>query len=450
MKKLALIVNREFKSRIKKKSFLILSILSPFVLAALIMAPIVINKANFEVKRVMVFDETNFIVDVLEKNKGSKNHSYFEAPANLEMYDAIEQYDEIADTVVLHIPKNFIKNTAPAVQLFNKNAPGLYLISNVKNDLYDIRKKLIVYSTVKFNLEKFEKNMNSPVQVVFQGQGLHPQLKFYLSFACALLMCLLILIYGMQVLRSVGEEKSSRIVEIIISSVQPITLLKGKIYGVGLAGLLQFGIISFVTCIILWVANASFDIDTGQLLQEQVMLLDGDGNEIAQENKKEVPIPLINKTITAYIYALTDFLPILLLIVPLLFLGGYFLYASFFAVFGALLNEQSDAQTLIFPVLLPIIISIVIGFNVVNNPDSALAFWSSLFPLTAPVVMAARLPFMNFATDWWQLLLCLLLLGASIKISMYFAARIYQTGILMYGQKPSIKTIWKWFKLSKK
>lgn len=447
MSKLGLVVKREFSTRVSKKSFIIISILSPILLGLVIMAPILINKSNFTTTHVLIFDETTIIGDILVEHNSTTNINYHHAPVDLNLDELTERYDEINDTVVLHIPKNFIKNSNPVVQVFNRNSPGLFLITSIKTDLLDIRKKLIVYSTLKLDLQDFEKRIDTDVMVVFQGEGLNPQMKFYLSFSSAMLLYLLIMIYGVQVLKGVQEEKNSRIIEIMISSVKPKILLQGKIVGIGLVGILQFFIIIISTVILVSVANSYFDVDA-DVFQNQMQLIDATGEAVQQETNNTA-VPVFNKTIVAYIYNLASFLPLFLIVIPILFLGGYFLYASFFAAVGSALDSESDSQSMIFPITLPIIISILIGLNVVQNPNSSLAFWTSIFPLTSPIVMAARLPFINLETDWWQILLSIVLLLLSIKWGMQFAARVYKTGILMYGQKPSYKTIWKWFKQSK-
>lgn len=448
MSKVGLIIKREYFTRIKKRSFIAICLIAPIFLILSILAPIWINKSNYEQKTVIIFDETTIIGDILCYKKTGENLKYINAPENLKLEDAIRKYDNLSDTLILRIPSNFIKNTAPLVELFNKTSPGLYSINKIKTDLYDIRKKLIVYSTIKFDLEQFERRMNSPVGVVFQGQGIHPQLKFYLSLSGAFILYLLIMIYGVQVLRGISEEKNSRIIEIIISSVTPTTLLKGKIIGIGLVGISQFIIVFSLTLISFLGIYKNMDIQTSNLIYDNLQMINDKGEEITIEQSK-VNTSLINQTIQEYIIHLKDYIPQMILITPIFFIGGYLLYASFFAAFGAVMDSESDSQSLIFPITLPIVISLFIAYNIINNPNSSLSFWASIIPISSPIVMTARLPFMNLQNDWWQVLLSVIILVLSVWGSIKFAARIYKTGILIYGQKPSIKTIWKWYKESK-
>ncbi|MFT6715925.1 MAG: ABC-2 type transport system permease protein [Saprospiraceae bacterium] len=443
MNKLILIIKREFLSRIKKPSFLLMCLFTPFLFASLVLAPIAINKSNFSETTVKVFDETNIIGRILIKHNQNKFVKYELQNSNDILEDAIDKYDKQDDVMVLRIPSNFIKNQSPAVELFNNNSPGIYLIGKVKNDLFDIRKKLLVYSTFKLDLQEFEQKMNSPVAVIFQGRGLNPQLKFFLGFSISLLLYMLIIMYGVQVMRGVMEEKNSRIIEVLISSVQPKTLLKGKIIGIGLVGILQFTLIISFSIALLAAFNTMFEVDTSLFIQNQLQMLGDTG----MTNKINVTqAPLFNQQVQTYMNAISNYLPVLLLVTPVLFFLGYYLYASLFAAVGSALDHDTDTQQFVLPITIPLIISGSIAFNILDNPNSNLAFWASLFPLSSPIVMTARLAFMNIATDWWQIALSVGILIITIMVVMKISGRIYRVGILMHGQKVSYKTLWKWFK----
>lgn len=444
MNKLLLIIKREFLSRIKKPSFLIMCLFTPFLFTSLILTPIAINKSNFSETTVKVFDETNILGKILAKHNQNKFVKYEVQSSSEVLEDAITRYDKQDDVMVLRIPDNFIKNGAPVVELFNNNSPGIYLIAKVKNDLFDIRKKLLVYSTFKLDLQEFEQKMNSPVAVIFQGRGLNPQLKFFLGFSISLLLYMLIIMYGVQVMRGVMEEKNSRIIEVLISSVKPKTLLKGKIIGIGLVGIFQFALIISFSIALLALFNNVFEVDTSMLIQNQLQMMGESGGPVSEINITEVP--LFNQQVQDYMAAISSYLPVLLLVTPLLFFLGYYLYASLFAAVGAALDHETDTQQFVLPITIPLIISGSIAFSILDNPNSDLAFWASLFPLSSPVVMTARLAFMNLATDWWQLALSITILVVTIMVLMKISGRIYRVGILMHGQKVSYKTLWKWFK----
>lgn len=446
MKKLLLIIKREYKTRIKKPSFLIFCLLTPFFIGALILAPIGINKSNFSETTIKIFDETNIIGDILVKHNQNKFINYEVVNPTKDLYEAADEYDGNDGIMVLRIPDNFIKNQSPTVELFNKNTPGIYVISKVKNDLFDIRKKLLVYSTYKLDLQEFEQKMNSPVSVVFQGEGLNPQMKFFLGLASAFMLYILIIMYGVQVMRSVIEEKSSRIVEIIVSSVKPKTLMKGKIIGIGLVGITQFAIIITFSGILLGVFQSYFGVETSDIINQQLELI----NPQASQEQQVVTdnIPLFNQEIQHYLNGVSTYLPILLIITPVLFFLGFYLYASLFAAVGSAIDSETDTQQFILPITLPLLISGSIAYSVLQNPHSDLAFWSSIFPLSSPIVMPARIAFMDLSTDWWQILIAIINLVLAVVITTKICGRIYRTGILMYGQKVTYKTLWKWFKQS--
>ena len=419
-------------------------VITPFLFASLVLAPIAINKSNFSETTVKVFDETNILGRILVKHNQNKFVKYELQSSNKVLDDAIDLYDKQDDVMVLRIPDNFIKNQAPVVELFNNNSPGIYLIGKIKNDLFDIRKKLLVYSTFKLDLQEFEQKMDSPVAVIFQGKGLNPQLKFFLGFSISLLLYMLIIMYGVQVMRGVMEEKNSRIIEVLISSVKPKTLLKGKIIGIGLVGILQFALIISFSIGLLALFNNVFEVDTSMLVQNQLQMI-GESNTPVNEIDV-VKAPLFNQQVQSYMAAISSYLPIVLLVTPLLFFLGYYLYASLFAAVGSALDHDTDTQQFVLPITIPLILSGSIAFNILDNPSSDLAFWASLFPLSSPIVMTARLAFMNIYTDWWQIALSIVILIITIMVLMKISGRIYRVGILMHGQKVNYKSLWKWFK----
>lgn len=445
MTKLLLIIRREYFSRIKKPSFILLSLITPFFISALMLAPMGINKSNFTQTRVLVFDNTHVLGTYLTTHDDNRYVTYEIQDEHADFAEISSKYDLDDNVLVLDIPQNFIKNQAPAVELYNKNTPALYAISKIKNDLYDIRKKLVVYSTFKLNLERFEQKMNSPVSVIFHGEGLNPQMKFFVGFAAALILYLLIIMYGVQVMRSVMEEKSNRIVEIIISSVTPSTLMKGKIMGVGLVGISQFIIITLLSTGLIGLFSSYFDIETGELITQQLQMLNSDQQQVTNAVQD---IPLFNIELQHYINNLSSYIPSLLFIIPVFFILGFYLYASLFAAVGSAIDNETDTQQFILPITIPLIISGSIAYSVLQHPNSDLAFWSSLFPFSSPIVMPARLAFMDLSSDWWQIVVSIGILLITVIGATKLSGRIYRTGILMYGQKVTYKTIWKWFKQS--
>lgn len=445
MNKLNLIIKREFKTRVKKKSFIALSIITPIIIALLIIAPILIQQSTFKQKTVLVVDNTITIGDLLERDKSSKFIKYINMPLSATIEGVADRFENASDTMVLHLNKNFgVISNSPG-QLYNNGHPGPGVLRTIKNDCFDIFRKIQVYRVTKLNLEKVDKRLGDSCNIQYEGQGLNPEVKSYLSLAGGFLMYLLVLIYGVQVMKGVMEEKTNRIIEVILSSIQPVKLMWGKILGIGLVGITQFAII-IITSIIFFSAIQSFvDIDTADLVNDQIKMMDSEGNLV----NANLPQLSIEEMDTLYaIEGVKSYLPTFLIIMPFLFIGGFLLYAAFFAAVGSAANPDTETQQFILPITVPIILSMVIATTIMDNPSSDLVYYTSMFPLTSPIVMAARLPFINWATDWWEVFTAILLLFATVWLSTKFAAKVYKTAILMYGQKLSYRNIWKWFKQS--
>ena len=445
MNKLSLVVKREFKTRVQKKSFLLLAIITPIIIASLVIAPILIQQSTFKQKTVIIVDDTMTFGELLQRDKSSKFIKYINTSINATIEDVADNYENAEDTMVLHLNKNFgVINNSPG-QLYNNGHPGPGTIKTIKNDCFDLFRKIQVYRMTKLNLEKIDKRLGDTCNIQYEGIGINPQVRSYLSLAGGLLMYLLVLIYGVQVMKGVLEEKANRIIEVILSSIKPVKLLWGKIIGIGLVGISQFAIIIIVAIVFFTLIQSFVDIDSSALVNSQIQMMNAQG-ELVNAN-----LPSLTTQQLDIIYAIEDlkaFIPTFLLIMPILFIGGFLLYASFFATVGSASNPDSEAQQYILPITMPIIISMIIAATIMDNPNSDLVYYSSMFPLTSPVVMAARLPFLDWSTDWWQVVFAVASLYACVLISTRFTAKVYKTAILMYGQKLSYKNIWKWFKQS--
>ena len=445
MNKLKLVIKREYKTRVQKKSFLLLSIITPIIIAGLVIAPILIQQSTFKQKTVLIVDDTITLGDLLAREKSSKFIKYVNMPIESTIEEVADRFENSQDTMVLHLNKNFgvVKNSPG--QLYNNGHPGPGAIKTIKNDCFDLFRKIQVYRMTNLNLEEIDKRLGDTCNIQYEGLGVNPQVKSYLSLAGGLLMYLLVLIYGVQVMKGVLEEKSNRIIEVILSSIRPVKLMWGKIIGIGLVGITQFTIIIVAAITLFSIVQSFIEVDASGLVNDQIKMMDANGNLI----DAKIPSMSVEQMDTIYaIEGLKSFLPTFLLVMPFLFIGGFLLYASFFATVGSASNPDSEAQQYILPITLPIILSMIIAATIMENPNSDLVFWTSMFPLTSPIVMAARLPFMNLATDWWQIIVAIILLFGCVWVSTKFAAKVYKTAILMYGQKLSYSNIWKWFKQS--
>jgi len=243
------------------------------------------------------------------------------------------------------------------------------------------------------------------------------------------LLMMFIIIYGNMVMRSVIEEKTNRIIEIIISSVKPMQLMMGKILGTSFAGILQFLIWVLLGGVLLLVATSVFGIDpqpTG--VDPSVIVQENNPQEIQLLIQDILKLPLLTLVFSFFIY----------------FIGGYFLYSSIYAAIGAAVDSETDSQQFMLPIILPLMLGIYVGFfAVIENPHGTVSTIFSMIPLTSPIVMLMRIP---FGVPWWEVLISILLLIGSIIFMVWFAGKIYRIGILMYGKKPSYKELFKWLK----
>ena len=271
----------------------------------------------------------------------------------------------------------------------------------------------------------------------------YTELSMIIGYASGMLIYVFIFLFGAQVMRGVIEEKTSRIIEVIISSVRPFQLMMGKIIGVGLTGLTQFILWVVLTLTIVTVAQKVFLPDLGKTSTEKILSKEiiGSSTENLQELKFEDNKSDMLKNL--YTSLSSIHLAYILGMFVFFFLGGYLLYASFFAIIGSAVDNESDTQQFMFPVTIPLIAAIFVMINAINNPEGPLAFWFSLIPLTSPVIMMVRIP---FGVNAWELALSAGLLIITFIASTWMAGKIYRTGILMYGKKVNYKELWKWLR----
>ena len=447
MGKTGLIIKREYITRVRKPSFIVMSILGPLLIACTFIIPLLIKQSNFKTTYVQVVDYTHQIAPVI-KYYNSDHVIYLTTYADQNHSLVADRFQDSDDTAVVLIPEKFMENAA--VTVMHKNHPGLNTMTKLKKDLQDLRVKWAVKQGTNINLVALDKQLHD-VTVNYYNEGTSIEVQMIIGLIAGILMYMLIMIYGAQVMRGVMEEKTNRVVEIIISSVKPLQLLYGKIIGVALTGLTQFVILIVFMLTIFIAAKSYFITSSVEKAQQQLSSLQTLGqsdlpNQVVWGNQLEKSNEISEQEMILYIDELKSILPKMLLFFPLFFLGGYLLYSSFFASIGAAVDSETETQQFVLPVTLPIIAAIIIATNIYENPNGDLAFWTSIIPITSPVVMLARLPFMDLSSQWWEVLLSLVLLIAAFILSTRLASKIYRTGILMYGQKASYKTIFKWLK----
>ena len=434
---ISLIIKREFIAKVRNKSFVVMTFLSRLLFVGIAGFIGYLSSMKAETKRIVIRDETGlFVNDFLKENKKDSEFHYL----NLSEINVEALKDSIAkerfEGLIL-IPKTTtLKDLESKVAFISNNSPS---ISFVKKTQDVIASKITKINLEKANLDttaiqKAQATVNIHLAKSSGEESLKGlnEIKIGIGGAFGYLIMMFIIIYGNMVMRSVIEEKTNRIIEIIISSVKPFQLMIGKIIGTSLAGLLQFTIWAIIGLSLMFAASAFFGVNIGptsRISPEMMHVAQQEFSGTAQMYIKEAwNLPIASILIGFVVY----------------FIGGYFLYSSFYAAIGAAVDNQTDSQQFLLPIIMPLVLSVYIGFfTVVNDPHGTIAIVFSMIPLTSPIVMLMRLP---FGVPWWQIAISVSLLFATFFFVVWFAAKIYRVGILMYGKKPTWKELYKWLK----
>jgi ABC-2 type transport system permease protein len=435
MNKILLIIKREFFAKVKNKSFIILTILSPILVVALGALIFYLSEKNSEeIRKVAYVDETNQLAKAFMNSKSLKYIDLTALGFNEAKAEAEKNYYGL-----IYIPKiDSLNQLSKHIEFYSHDAPGLTFLSSIENKLEkQIRNLKIEQLNIDVAKIKSTETNVSLVTENFSGEKsskIGSVLRMLAGGGFGYLIFMFIIIYGTSVMRSVIEEKTSRIIEIIISSIKPFQLMLGKILGNALAGMMQFIIWMIIGGFILFIVSIYFGPDTMNSSKgipitsdvvQQVQEVSNNNIQLVLQEIKNLPI-------------LTMFFSFLIY-----FFGGYLIYSSIYAAIGAAVDSETDTQQFMMPVLMPLIIAIYVGFSIIENPHGPIAVGFSIFPLTSPIVMLMRIP---FGVPWWQIAVSMLLLIITFIGIVWFAARIYRIGILMYGKKPSYKEIYKWLK----
>lgn len=436
MNKVILIIKREYLSRITKKTFILSTILTPLFFIGITVFSVYMTKNNTEQLKIAVYDESGLFAHKLTSDENIA-YSIVAKP----IFDSFVAHKPVEDySGVLHIPTIDITNPASAEYISTQQL-GVFSDSKVEDDLNDVlqQQRMIAANIDTAKLNAIKRNPIAIGQKVISESGdkdesrtANSGMSYMVGYASGFLIYMLMFIYGSMVMRGIMEEKISRIAEVMVSSVKPIQLMMGKIIGIGAVGLTQF-IIWIVLIVIGYTAVGAYLAPSAQDLHnisQQASSQQGTQavmNGLA-EMKGQFNIPLLIGMFIFY------------------FITGYLFYASLFAAVGSAVNEDpQDAQSMMFPITIPIIISIILMSSAVANPTGAVAVWASIIPFTSPVIMMARLPFgVPGTVPYWQLGLSIIVMIIGFVSTTWFCARVYRVGILMYGKKPSWKEMLKW------
>ncbi len=432
MNKIILILKREYLTRVKKKSFVIMTILGPILMAAMIILPTYIaDWSEATEKRIAVLDETGWF---LEKFKEQDNISFYHVYEGLESEKNGALYER--GDMLLYIPLPEM-NVPVNAQLFSTKQPGLSVTAYIKSVMrQEVENRKLLASGIDPELIKAAKAKINLATIRVDEEGIetksNTEVEVGLAIFAGIMIYFFIFMFGVQVLKGVMEEKSSRIVEVIISSVKPFQLMMGKIIGIALVGLTQFLLWIVLTGIFLLIFQFGFMGDGGiDLLNQQNQLMQQSG-EAGMDKFMLITEVLDGTNFTVMIFGFLFY-----------FLGGYLLYASLFAAIGGAVDQDADTQQFMMPVSIPLIFSIAMSGVIINQPDGALSVWLSMIPFTSPIIMMMRIP---FGVPLWQLWTSMALLILGFIGSTWIAGKIYRTGILMYGKKVGYLEIWKWIR----
>lgn len=429
MNKILLIIKREYLTRVRKKSFIIMTILGPLFFAAVMIIPIWLATQEGDEKTIEVLDESGFFEETFIENK---NIQYQYVSTSLQ--EAKNKVPDQEKYGLLYIPPDALENPS-AITFFSEGNPSLDIVMSLERTL---KNKIEAIKLTRSGIDKATlATIDTPVQIntinLSEGgeKASSSGISSAVGYFASILIYFFVFLYGAQIMRGVLEEKTSRIVEVIISSVKPFQLMSGKIIGIAAVGLTQFLLWVLLTFGISTVVGSMFQVDrfsNSQIESTTDEMNEKDVNQAQQINAIFSALEAIDitKLVLCFVFY---------------FLGGYLLYGGLFAAVGSAVDSDADTQQFMFPISLPLIASIVMLSGIIKDPGGTLAFWMSMIPFSSPVVMMMRIP---FGVPMWEILLSMAFLIAGFIFTTWIAGRIYRIGILMHGTKVNYRVLAKW------
>jgi ABC-2 type transport system permease protein len=466
MNKIFLIIQREYLTKVRKRSFIVMTILGPVLMASLFILPVYLATRQDDKEVISVLDETGLF---FSKFENSDNYTFL--PVLTGLQEAKDTLMKRGNYMLLHIPATRLNVPDQAI-IYSDKQPTLNLknyISGVMSRQLEkqklsaeIRKEILRNtpgyqpgndtSTEDLMSENILKNIRTDVKITTfktddggKEEKSFTEISMVVGLVASIMIYMFIFMFGAQVMRGVIEEKTNRIIEVIVSSVKPFQLMMGKIIGVALVGLTQFLLWVIFTFVIITAVQTAFPkyftkaaSEQTQVAGQNLPLPEGSATVPGDPVKADTGNNQINEVFEAFA---SINLPVMIVAFIFYFLFGYLLYGAMFAAIGSAVDNETDTQQFMLPVTVPLILSIVVAQTIIQNPSSPLAFWMSMIPFTSPVIMMVRIP---FGVPVWQIGLSVGLLILGFLGTTWLAARIYRTGILMYGKKTSWKEMWKW------
>lgn len=429
---ISLIIKREFIAKVRNKSFIVMTFVSPLIFIAIAVFVGYLSTMKADVKKVAVHDESGIFASQFVDTDEYIFEDLTQLPLDL-VKDSLISKGYMG---LLYIPlQQDLKSYENKIQFISNDSPSLSFVAKLESTVENQLTKSN-YAALSMDIARIESAKSDVNFILSKSSGEETvkglnEIKIIIGGAFGYLIMMFIVIYGNLVMRSVIEEKTNRIIEIIISSVRPFQLMIGKIIGTSLAGILQFLIWTVLGALLFLIFSLVFGVKMGSAATVAPDMLDAAQAEMS--------------TLQLYVKEFWN-LPIFTMLIAfvLYFVGGYFLYSSLYAAIGAAVDNETDSQQFLLPIMMPLILAIYIGFfTVINDPHGNIATVFSFIPLTSPIVMLMRIP---FGVPMWQIVLSLAILFSTFFIVVWFASKIYRVGILMYGKKPTWKELYQWMK----
>jgi len=447
MNKISIIIKREYSTRVRKKSFIIMTLLTPLLMAGLFLVPILMmNNNDKDFKKIAVIEDGSDLFRGVIPNTTDAEFVYL---GNADVNKLKNTFESEGYYGILYISSQVI-DTPNAIQLISRKQPAMSLLDHISGSVEKEveRQKLLAYNIQ--NLDQIMKSVETDINIQtikIDDSGNVKEtstgVAMVLAYLSGFLMYMLVFVFGSQVMRGVIEEKTSRIVEVIVSSVKPVQLMLGKIIGIALVGMTQFAIWILLTVAIVSVFKSTVipkdNMEQVQNIPQNLMSANG----VTPENAVTINTATQNEIEKAMNAALDQNWGLIIPLFLFYFITGYFLYASLFAAVGSAVDNETETQQFMLPLTIPIILGLIVAMGTMENPESSLSFWFSIIPFTSPIVMVARIP---FDVPAWEIALSMGLMVITFIGCVWMAAKIYRTGILMYGKKTSYSEIWKWLR----
>lgn len=433
MRNIFLITKREFLTQVKKKSFIILTILAPLLMIGFGVFIGFLFKANESELHIQVIDKSGLFEQNLQSTE-QIHYTFASEKSEKQIVENLKNIEGIDGLLIIGENKNHSFNEVQkGSQLLMNTKIGLDAKNQIVNDLTEIlrKEKIKKLKISTETIDDLDKDFELKARNINQNERIDSDLDFNVKYGLGVglmyVTFMFIMMYGVRVMRSVLEEKNNRVVEIIISSVKPFELMLGKIFGVTLVALTQFSIWILMAVISALFLDQKVTDFNGNLPQNSPM---DNGNAM--------------ELLTQISHTLLDLnFPLIIFIFLFFFLFGYIFYSSIYAAIGSAVDNETETQQFTLFAIIPLMVGMYGSFTIVNNPDGPLGFWLSIIPFTSPVSMVARIP---FGVPAWQIILSIFLLISSSVLMVFIAGKVYRVGILMYGNKASFKEIMKWIR----